>query len=300
MPFTAEDELFSGCNPTDSYAVECVLRKFITNVDDLDEHVRLYGQRHLYTQAATGEVRIGRQDVYIESHTSILQMLDELHEVFEPTFGALSNSEIAEHPDVALAEALGSIALPSTVKMKKALRRLPTHEQLSQDLELEVELIKQNGLTPDQQRAFDGITAQTSGLVMLTGGPGTGKSALTKMLLLNLTQQGKQTLITASTGAAATRLTTYASTVHSAFALPYHAETFLTSLPPHDPLYDVIRRTNVIFIDEYSMMPAPIFGRVMERLRAVHKVDSMEELLKKVLIVLVGDDAQVIKYFDTL
>ena len=122
-------------------------------------------------------------------------MQDELIEVFEPTFGAVVQADLADCPEEALASALGSISLPRDIQMQKALRRLPTHDDLLKDMGDERDILLEDCLTADQRLAFDAITKRKGGLFALVGGPGTGKSTLTKMMMLHFTRLGMKTQI---------------------------------------------------------------------------------------------------------
>ena len=147
-------------------------------------------------------------------------------------------------------------------------------------------------LGPDQVEAFEHISALRHGLVLLTGGPGTGKSFLTRKLLLHFTQQGRRALISAATGAAAVRLSLHACTVHRNFCLPVGSRP-MRGLNATHPVRAVLKEAQVIFIDEMSMMSKDNFDSVILRLQQVHNLASPDEVFEKLLIVLVGDDAQV-------
>ncbi|KAG2485199.1 hypothetical protein HYH03_016088 [Edaphochlamys debaryana] len=59
---------------------------------------------------------------------------------------------------------------------------------------------------PEQQTVVDAVKQRSSGLLVLKGGPGSGKTFTTKKLTRELHQAGKTVLLSASTGAAAVRL----------------------------------------------------------------------------------------------
>lgn len=150
--------------------------------------------------------------------------------------------------------------------------------------------------TPEQQAAVTQILAIGAGVVVLTGGPGSGKSFTIKKLTRQLRQQGKTVLQTASTGAAAARLSPFATTAHHSFSLPVssfkHGNNF-RSPAATDPLVEQLRSTDVIIIDEFSMLTANDLALILVRLFSATGASSVEEMLKSKLVILVGDHAQV-------
>ncbi|GAX85818.1 hypothetical protein CEUSTIGMA_g13233.t1 [Chlamydomonas eustigma] len=86
-------------------------------------------------------------------------------------------------------------------------------------------------LFPEQQAAIDSITATQCGLLLLTGGPGSGKTHLTQRLAHAFAAGGRSVLLSATTGAAAVNLSKSASTVHENFVIPVTG--FFRPLPMH-------------------------------------------------------------------
>jgi hypothetical protein len=211
-------------------------------------------------------------------------MLDHLMDYFDPAIAAMGSPD----SEAALA-ALGTLSLPSNADLKRVARCLPSARELIDEFNLGTV----NMLLPDQQAAFDGITSMRTGLVLLAGGPGCGKSYLTQRLMVHFRQVlDLKTLATAATGAASVRLSLRCGTVHGTFAIPA-GRNLMRFLHPAHPMRTVLEQAKVIFIDEMSMMSTDVFNSALARLQQVHRVSSVEELLQKVLIVLVGDDAQV-------
>jgi hypothetical protein len=151
-------------------------------------------------------------------------------------------------------------------------------------------------LTPDQQAAIDAILSQPKprGLKILTGDPGCGKSFLTRHIARRAVAAGLNVLPCASTGAAAVRLSTVAQTVHTTFAIrPKRLGTvFESTLCVSDPRAQVLYMGDVILIDEFSQLSAPLINQVLQRLQTLHRASSVEDLLRRVLIVFVGDAHQ--------
>ncbi len=150
--------------------------------------------------------------------------------------------------------------------------------------------------TPEQQAAVQQILAIGAGVVVLTGGPGSGKSFTIKKLTRQLRQQGKTVLQTASTGAAAARLSPFATTAHHSFSLPvssFKQGNNFRSPAAADPLMEQLRNTDVVIIDEFSMLTANDLALILLRLFHATGTSSVEDMLKKKLVILVGDHAQV-------
>jgi len=98
-------------------------------------------------------------------------------------------------------------------------------------------------------------------------------------------------LLSATTGAAARRLSRSASTVHNNFVIP--SKGFIRQLRQTNVMRDVLKQSEVFFIDEMSMMTSDLFANVLNRLMQVKGCHSIPALLDKVLIILVGDHQQV-------
>ncbi len=138
---------------------------------------------------------------------------------------------------------------------------------------LERTLAKKNlELTPEQHEAVQ--TALTSRVLVLTGGPGTGKTYTTQAIITALKAQNKTVQLASPTGRAAKRLSEVtgvdAATVHRLLAYDPNTRTF--QFGQGAPL-----ECDVLLIDEASMLDMPLAYAV---LRAVK--DTAQ-------IILVGD-----------
>ena len=111
------------------------------------------------------------------------------------------------------------------------------------------------GLTysPEQAQAIE--SAATTGLLLVTGGPGTGKTTIVKGILSLYDQMGIKYVLAAPTGRAAKRLTEVtgqeASTIHRLLGAgidPHTGELFF-SKNEEDPL-----KADAIIVDEMSMV----------------------------------------------
>lgn len=143
----------------------------------------------------------------------------------------------------------------NTARMLKELNILC--EEKEEVIEKRLERLEKNSeivLEEEQKRAV--ITAVKSGVMILTGGPGTGKTTTINAIIRYFTSQGEDILLAAPTGRAAKRMTETtgyeASTIHR-----------LLELKPSGELTEGVRfernaqnplETDVIIIDEMSMV----------------------------------------------
>jgi ATP-dependent exoDNAse (exonuclease V) alpha subunit len=147
-------------------------------------------------------------------------------------------------------------------------------------------------LTAEQQGVFDALMSSDGGLHVVSGAPGAGKTFLTRYLAMQLAMRGKQVALYATTGAAASRLSRYATTVHAGFGIP--AVGTIAPLQQNDPLFMTLVDADVIIIDEFSMLSSLNLDNVMYRLQmvATHLGMTLDQLLEGKRLVLVGDHCQ--------
>jgi Cdc6-like AAA superfamily ATPase len=156
------------------------------------------------------------------------------------------------------------------------------------------ELHDPEGKQPNAEQAAikAALQAGAKGLVVLSGGPGTGKTFLTRQLIHEWRKEGKALVIAATTGAAATRISRGAQTIHSAFNIPLEG-MYLGSMRRYDAVFQRLKNAEVIIIDEMSMLSAPILNLVLFRLQQCGGYRDVPTMLQDKLIILVGDHAQV-------
>lgn len=136
------------------------------------------------------------------------------------------------------------------------------------------------GLTPEQRQAVEKASAPGRGLLVITGGPGTGKTTTLRAIVAALEAQGRPYLLAAPTGRAAKRLKEAtgreARTLHR--LLEYSGgEEGAIRFQRHErnPL-----DADVVIIDEASMIDLPL---------AMHLLRALPERAK---LILVGDADQ--------
>lgn len=131
------------------------------------------------------------------------------------------------------------------------------------------------GLNPGQEEAFDLLCSGAD--VMLSGNAGTGKSFVIREFINHLRDEGKNVIVCAPTGIAASNFE-QGTTVHRAFELGGGRKA-------DDDVPDAIRVADTIIIDEISMCRCDLFDRVMELVDEAHQVEPGHAHQ----VVLVGD-----------
>ncbi len=116
---------------------------------------------------------------------------------------------------------------------------------------------------PQQELALQ--EAATSGLLLLTGGPGTGKTTTVNGILSLYDQMGLRCLLCAPTGRAAKRLTEVtgyeASTIHRLLGagIDPHTGKLFFSRNEDDPL-----KADAVIVDEMSMVDIRLLGSLLQ------------------------------------
>lgn len=129
------------------------------------------------------------------------------------------------------------------------------------------EKINKINFHPEQINAIQ--TALSSGVSVITGGPGTGKTTIIKCILEILDQQGFTTLCLAPTGRAAKRMSDSthrpASTIHRALAIDFESGNFFYN--EHNHL-----QCSAVIIDEFSMVDSALAYYLFRALKTDCKV----------------------------
>ncbi len=124
---------------------------------------------------------------------------------------------------------------------------------------------KANGIEFDEQQKKAIEIAVTKGLLILTGGPGTGKTTTVKGIISLMKNRGLKVELTAPTGRAAQRmeeLTGYeAKTIHRLLEVEYkegmETPSFVHNL--HNPL-----ECDAVIVDELSMVDVTVFAALLD------------------------------------
>ena len=110
------------------------------------------------------------------------------------------------------------------------------------------------------------IEAMSNGVMILTGGPGTGKTTVVRALLKIFKGMGMKVALAAPTGRAAKRLSEStandAKTIHRMLEMTYEANTFCFLRDEKNYLDE-----NIIIIDEVSMADTPLFCALLKAIK---------------------------------
>lgn len=151
---------------------------------------------------------------------------------------------------------------------QKLLRLKYNFSDVNLDLSAEIEeyeRVNQIKLHPNQANAVK--TAVNSGVCVITGGPGTGKTTIVKCVLSCLKQQNKKCLLLAPTGRAAKRLNEStgenASTIHRALELDFKSGNGGNyARNENNPLPQ-----DVIIVDEFSMVDTQLLYALLKAIK---------------------------------
>ena len=144
------------------------------------------------------------------------------------------------------------------------------------------------GLTKGQQAAVNAV--QQGHNTFITGGGGVGKSYVINHIVDMLRSAGKNVMVTASTGKAATLID--GVTCHRAFNIPLKA-TWLAepNIRKNSPIYE----TDVVLIDEVSMLRIDAFEYIIKSIESVNEqrmIAPENSHTSPIQIIVVGDFTQ--------
>ena len=138
-------------------------------------------------------------------------------------------------------------------------------------------------LNDEQQKAFDTVMSGVN--CFITGGAGTGKTYLTKAFVSAMQADGKNVMVVAPTGVAASAVG--GVTVHRGFGLPatvcINEKTMTSKVRVSKPL----AVTDVVVIDEVSMVRMDLFDSMMASIRKAEAKSG-----KKIQVIVIGDFCQ--------
>ena len=125
---------------------------------------------------------------------------------------------------------------------------------------------EEQGLTyaPAQRRAVE--LAARQGVVLLTGGPGTGKTTSVRGIVAMLDRMGCNTLLVAPTGRAAKRLGELcgreAQTIHRCLGMTWRDDETVFQKNEQEPL-----QAEAVIVDEMSMVDLPLMAALLSAMK---------------------------------
>lgn len=268
VPFRCEAELLSPENVEQSYLVECKLRNIINDTHDLMHYLQEYSAHHLLED-------------------------EQAQQMFSNIMSTRQGALLAD-PDEDNGITATTIPPPTLTHNTAAEAKSPSHKKKHHTFSKEFQEFAYIPLNNEQQQICDAVlttNANSDNMLnvhVISGVPGAGKTFLAKKLAVEFEQRGKTVLISASTGAAAVRLSERAQTIHKAFMLPVLGQ--LIPLRPNHIVHQLLAAADVIFLDEYSMVTANTLNYVVYRLQQI--CTAINKPLSSKTLVLFGDPAQ--------
>lgn len=175
-----------------------------------------------------------------------------------------NNNEFVYLPDYYYAESFISDRI-------KAMNRLSSAEDYDYDTLIDIEEQENNIVYEDIQRKAV-AAALSNNIMILTGGPGTGKTTTLNAIISIFEKKGDMVFLAAPTGRASKRmsdLTGYeAKTIHRLLEVVYDSDDRLVfAHDENNPL-----ECDVIVIDEMSMVDCVLFEKLLRALRMDCKI----------------------------
>jgi hypothetical protein len=255
-PFRSENQLLSSHNTAESYFAECQHRGVFTDSEELEALIAEYCAQHMYMD----------------------------HNV------AQTMADIAAKYDADDQDPLGG--------MPQVPTQAAPDPRVDPDLLNEFKDVVDDAamqLTPEQEAVAAALLADPHGLHCLSGPPGSGKSFLTQHLVHHLRKVGKVVVLSAMTGTAAVRLSSYARTTHSTFSIPV-GSGYVNNLQPGTPAFEMLAAADIVIVDEMSMLTQKLLGFMIARLTELHHTlrpkAAHGSALDHYMLICVGDHAQ--------
>jgi len=237
-----------GIEKDSPYRIRAGIRYLLNEVSN-EGHV--YAVENEFLENAARELEVNQLQVAAEIEELILQK--EIFREITPGFSALYLAPFY-HSEVGAAEKISALleAEPKRVAIEP--------EAVLGDFEIRNKIV----LAPEQKEAA--LNSVKYGMMVITGGPGTGKTTIVKAIIALFRQAGMRVLLAAPTGRAAKRLAETtgqeAKTIHR--LLGYGSESKNGSrfqFNEREPL-----ETDVLIVDEFSMVDLLLFYNLLKAL----------------------------------
>ena len=252
IPFRNESSLLSNNNVHKSYYIECCIRKLINTEDDIDTLVHEYCKLHFMMDE-------NRQQL-----TNMIMQKAPIHglDTPDPLHEDITNTDPHIH---------------YTEKVFNLLN--------------ELQEVKDASLNDEQQSIFNKLYETETGLHIITGTPGSGKTFLIKYIMYKEISAGNTVVVTSTTGTSAARISSIAKTAHQQFALPRSRDLFRSPLQQTDARSLEIRHASVIIIDEFSMLTNLAFHQIMLQISNACNI-TLQSIRSQKKVIFFGDPGQ--------
>lgn len=252
-----------GIQPDSPYRIRAALRYLM---NELCNEGHIFVDEHILTDAAVKELAVGELPVAAEIERLIVEkeFIREFHNgrsiLYLAPFYYCETGVAAR-----LAELARARLKPVTIDAMKALDRFSAEHRIQ--------------LAPNQREAV--LKSLDNGLMVITGGPGTGKTTIVKAILSLLKKAGLRSALAAPTGRAAKRLAEAtgepAQTIHR--LLGFGSEKADGGRFRHNESEPL--DAEVLIVDEFSMVDLMLFYHLLKaiapgtRLIMVGDVDQL-------------------------
>lgn len=235
-------------NPT---RLRCAIIYFLKEAAYVSGHT--YMPKSMLIEHAVYE--LGVKDIEIESAVSELLAERELF------YDNIDHTDVCYfytfyHDEYYIARRLFSMSHTDRKKMM-------TSEQAENNIDI-FEEEKDIKLAPEQRDAV--VTAMTTGCMVLTGGPGTGKTTTINTIIELFEKRKLKIALAAPTGRAAKRMTQItgheAKTIHRLLCAQMSGEKHMFSHDEENPLNE-----DVIILDEASMIDTPLMAAFLRAVK---------------------------------
>lgn len=209
-----------------------------------------------------------------ESTIGVLELQEEYKGEVESLITTLEIEGVVKSTTISDQDA---VAISKLYNMEKYIADklkllLQSAEELHLDIKADIDEFERvnNILLHDGQRKAIEM-AISQGVVIITGGPGTGKTTIIKAILKMLSDRGKSVMLLAPTGRASKRMEEQtgksASTIHRGLEMGYTNGRLGFTRNEHNPL-----DADAIIVDEVSMIDVYVASALLKAVRLGTKV----------------------------
>lgn len=259
-PYSLADEIFGiGFKISDNIAEKVGILK------DSPYRIKAGIKFTLNKAAGNGHVYLP-VDLLIEKTSELLNIPSEVIENYISQMN-IENQIWREKTEQGIIVFLNSYYYAESYVAKKLLELSMMNENKNYDYDMEIDLIeKEKGIVLAQKQRLAVKEAMTNGVLVITGGPGTGKTTTINTIINLLKKDGYDIELAAPTGRAAKRMTETtgieAQTIHRLLGINYIDDD--NKKQNFDKNEDSPIEADIIIIDESSMVDIILMSNLLK------------------------------------